>query len=255
MIFSLSKFPTQANHETKSTAGTPSSAVPHTALFQTNFQFRIPASPLCRATFAPPPAAQPPARQFLGGGCRWLRRVLTIPRKSNARHTHCTPSHASAPALSPTTFSKLVHPPVITLPPRSRVPHGRALAWPLPLGRLRRVPRASSRAAAGQRSLFVIKHAKPLNSFFRAPNCSVRAATSRTHSRPPSCPPPSSAAAAAAPLISLLLPPVARQGCRARPIITESISSHIVWQGDAVLSYRDGQSIVEVTVRSMDAKQ
>ncbi len=26
-------------------------------------------------------------------------------------------------------------------------------------------------------------------------------------------------------------------------------------QGDAVLSYRDGQSIVEVTVRSMDAKQ
>ena len=195
-------------------------------------------------------------RQFLGGGCRWLQRVLTIPRKSNARHTHCTLSHASAPALSPTTFSKLVHPPVITLPPRSCVPHGRALAWSLPLGRLRRVPRATSRAAAGQEHpLFIIKHTKPLNSFFRAPKCSVRAATSRTRSRPPPCPPPSSAAAAAAPLISLLLPPVARQGCKACPIMTESISSHIFWQGDAVLSYRDGQSIVEVTVRSMDAKQ
>lgn len=225
-----------------------------TALFPTNFQFRI-AIFDGGATFgssAGSPRA-PPKAVFERSLCIATARNH---RKSPAHHTHIIALHASAPALSPATFSNLVRPSVVTLPRRSCIAHGRALAWSLPLGRLRRVPHATGRAAAGQEHpLSIIKHTEPLNSFIRAPNCSVRAATSRTRNRPLSCPPRSSGVVAAAPLTSLLLPPVVRQGCKARAITTESISSDIFCQGDAVLSYRDGQSIVQVTVRSMDAKQ
>jgi len=47
---------------------------------------------------------------------------------------------------------------------------------------------------------------------------------------------------------------IARSEVRTRPGPHPSVTQRCL-QGDAVLSYRDGQSIVDVTVRSMDAKQ